>query len=60
MPLQAQPVLSESVDGLQVNVYADRRQLGAAAGAAAAATIKRLLKEKDSIRIIFAAAPSQN
>lgn len=60
MPLQAQPVLSESVEQLKVNVYADRKLLGAAAGAAAAATIKRLLGEKDSIRIIFAAAPSQN
>ncbi|WP_127578743.1 glucosamine-6-phosphate deaminase [Paenibacillus koleovorans] len=60
MPLQIQPVLSETIDSLTVNVYPDRGKLGAAAGAAAAATIKRLLAEKPSIRIIFAAAPSQN
>lgn len=60
MPLQAQPVLAENVEELKVNVYADRRQLGSAAGAAAAATIKRLLSEQETVRIIFAAAPSQN
>lgn len=60
MPLQPQPVKAESVDQLKVNVYANRGDLGAAAGRAAAAKIKELLGTKDRIRMIFAAAPSQN
>lgn len=60
MSLQPQPVKATSVDRLKVNVYADRKQLGEAAARAAIATIKQLLAQKDRIRIIFAAAPSQN
>ncbi|NRF94223.1 glucosamine-6-phosphate deaminase [Paenibacillus frigoriresistens] len=50
----------QTVDSLKVKVYNDRRALGAAAGAEVAARIKQLLSEKHGIRIIFAAAPSQN
>jgi glucosamine-6-phosphate deaminase len=50
----------QTVDSLKVNVYDDRLALGAAAGAEVAARIKQLLSEKNGIRIIFAAAPSQN
>ena len=60
MSLQPQPVIAETVDRLKVNVYANRRELGTAAGKAAAARIKDLLGKKDRIRMIFAAAPSQN
>ncbi|TMV52995.1 glucosamine-6-phosphate deaminase [Paenibacillus mesophilus] len=60
MSLQPQPVKAESVDQLKVNVYANRQDLGTSAGRAAAATIKELLGRKDRIRMIFAAAPSQN
>jgi glucosamine-6-phosphate deaminase len=60
MSLQPQPVIAETVDRLKVNVYANRRDLGTAAGKAAAARIKDLLGKKDRIRMIFAAAPSQN
>jgi glucosamine-6-phosphate deaminase len=60
MSLQPQPVKAESVDQLKVNVYANRQDLGTSAGRAAAATIKELLGTKNGIRIIFAAAPSQN
>lgn len=60
MSLQPQPVIAESVERLKVNVYANRRDLGTSAGRAAAAKIKELLEAKGSIRMIFAAAPSQN
>lgn len=50
----------QTVDSLKVKVFNDRRALGAAAGAEVAERIKQLLSEKHGIRIIFAAAPSQN
>lgn len=45
---------------LAVRVFEDRAQLGAAAAAAAADTIRKLLEIHPEINIIFAAAPSQN
>jgi glucosamine-6-phosphate deaminase len=60
MGLQPQPVKAETVDHLKVNVYANRQDLGMSAGRAAAARIKELLGKKAGIRMIFAAAPSQN
>lgn len=45
---------------LKVEVHENRAALGAAAGAAVAARMKRLLERQESIRMIFAAAPSQN
>lgn len=53
-------VFEQTVDALKVKGFHDRRALGAAAGAEVAARIKQLLSEKQGIRIIFAAAPSQN
>ncbi len=47
-------------DLLIYKVYENREEMGRAAAAEAAKTIKRLLAEKDEINIIFAAAPSQN
>ena len=41
-------------------MYKDRNLLGRAAADDVAYTIERMLKEKKSIRMIFAAAPSQN
>ncbi len=49
-----------TVDHLKVEVYESRATLGAAAGAAVAARMKQLLERQDRIRMIFAAAPSQN
>lgn len=60
MSLQPQPVIAETVDRLKVNVYANRKELGIAAGRAAAARIKELLGRQERVRMIFAAAPSQN
>lgn len=47
-------------DKLSVNIYDTRRSMGAAAASDIASCIKDLLSQKDSIRMIFAAAPSQN
>lgn len=55
-----QPVKEETVDSLRVRVYRSRDEMGKAAGEAVAAKIKELLAQKESIRIVFAAAPSQN
>lgn len=48
------------VDNLRVQVYNNRENMGRAAGARAADIIRELLKSKDEVRAIFAAAPSQN
>ncbi len=47
-------------DLLSVNVYDTRAEMGCAAAADIKACILSLLKEKDTINMIFAAAPSQN
>lgn len=51
---------SRTVDKLQVCVFSDRGSMGRAAGEAVAAKMKELLAAKSRIRMIFAAAPSQN
>ncbi|MCJ8007446.1 glucosamine-6-phosphate deaminase [Lederbergia wuyishanensis] len=50
----------ERVDHLVVQVYETREDLGKAAATQVSAKIKELLEEQDTIRMIFAAAPSQN
>lgn len=52
-------LIIEQVDSVQVCVFETRREVGMAAGKDIAAKITALLTEKESIRIIFAAAPSQ-
>ena len=47
-------------DLLKVNVYSSRDEMGAAAAADVKAAILRALAEKDTVNMIFAAAPSQN
>ncbi|HEY8971178.1 MAG TPA: 6-phosphogluconolactonase, partial [Puia sp.] len=47
-------------DKLTVHVLDDRRTLGIAAASMAAEKLKELSRTKDSINVIFAAAPSQN
>ncbi|TDG00244.1 glucosamine-6-phosphate deaminase [Paenibacillus piri] len=47
-------------DRLKIKIYESRQSLGQAAGAEAAARIKELLQANGHVRIIFAAAPSQN
>ncbi|UVI28319.1 glucosamine-6-phosphate deaminase [Paenibacillus spongiae] len=58
--IEKQPVQSETVDLLQVQVYRDRASMGAAAAADTAQQIRELLAVKPEVRVIFAAAPSQN
>ncbi|MBQ8576428.1 MAG: glucosamine-6-phosphate deaminase [Clostridia bacterium] len=47
-------------DALRTEVYETRAEMGAAAGHAAAEHLRRLLTEKDTVNVVFAAAPSQN
>jgi len=54
------PIHTEMVGLMLVRVYENRQKLGEAAGLEAATAIKALLASKDKVRIIFAAAPSQN
>lgn len=49
-----------SVDKLRVRVFETRGEMGACAGAEAAACLKRLLAQQDEVNVVFAAAPSQN
>jgi glucosamine-6-phosphate deaminase len=45
---------------LKVKVYETRRDMGGEAAREMSGVLKQLLKEKDEVNIIFAAAPSQN
>ena len=47
-------------DALQVKVFDTRQSLGEAAGAEAAAWLRKRLEGQETVRAIFAAAPSQN
>ncbi len=48
------------IKNLQVEIYPDRQAMGRAAASAVTERIRLLLKAQDEIRMIFAAAPSQN
>jgi glucosamine-6-phosphate deaminase len=59
--MSSAPIIrTQTVNRLRVNVYPDRRALGVAAGADVAAKIRQLQATKPNLRMIFAAAPSQN
>jgi glucosamine-6-phosphate deaminase len=60
MSTPVQPVTTEAVDQLQVRVYQNRQALGAAAGYDVGVKMRELLNKQDHIRMVFAAAPSQN
>jgi glucosamine-6-phosphate deaminase len=49
-----------TVDALQVEIYPQRAEMGAAAALDVAAAMRRVLAERETVRVIFAAAPSQN
>jgi glucosamine-6-phosphate deaminase len=53
------PVI-EQVDALAVRVFENRQNMGTAAGIDIAAKIRELLANREVLRIVFAAAPSQN
>jgi glucosamine-6-phosphate deaminase len=56
----AAPVVQRSVDRLKVKGFANRQHMGLAAGNDAAVWLEALLAKKSAVRMIFAAAPSQN
>lgn len=47
-------------DKLRVRVFETRKEMGDCAGAEAAAILRKLLAERESVNVMFAAAPSQN
>ena len=47
-------------DNLRANIFGSRADAGAAAAADCAAKLRDLLKQKDVVNMLFAAAPSQN
>lgn len=54
------PVKKEKVDLLNVHVYENREAMGKDAAHDVINKLKALLQQKDNVRMIFAAAPSQN
>ncbi|NLE76851.1 MAG: glucosamine-6-phosphate deaminase, partial [Chloroflexi bacterium] len=54
------PQRTFAVEKLQVEVFATRAHLGAAAADDAAAQMRVLIREQGTVRMVFAAAPSQN
>ena len=53
-------IKQQKAGSLKVKVYDSRDSMGKASALEAAELIKRLLKEKDELNIVFASAPSQN
>ena len=53
-------MISLKKDKLNIKIYDGRAEMGAKAGEEISNCIKTLLKEKNELNIIFAAAPSQN
>jgi glucosamine-6-phosphate deaminase len=47
-------------DSLEVRVFNDRTELGEDAAGSVAEEIQRLMRERERVRMVFAAAPSQN
>ena len=54
------PLETLQVDTLLVEVYANRRELGLAAARDVGERMRRLLRDRGRVRMVFAAAPSQN
>ncbi|MDR1675053.1 MAG: glucosamine-6-phosphate deaminase [Tannerella sp.] len=51
---------SVTKDSLQVRIHASRQAVGESAAADAGNTLRNLLQQRDTVHMIFAAAPSQN
>lgn len=60
MPVCHTPLKKEQVDQLKVRVYEDREKMGLDAAKAVSERIKHLLAYQETVRVVFAAAPSQN
>ncbi|QGP92045.1 Glucosamine-6-phosphate deaminase 1 [Neomoorella glycerini] len=59
MEEKLEPVKEWLVDRLKVRVYSNRLEMGAAAAREVADKIKLILSEKETVNMVFAAAPSQ-
>ncbi|MGH2560755.1 MAG: glucosamine-6-phosphate deaminase [Thermomicrobiales bacterium] len=55
-----EPIATRTVDRLRVRLYGDRRSMGAAAAVDMATAMRAALGRQSGVRIVFAAAPSQN
>ncbi|MDQ0338564.1 glucosamine-6-phosphate deaminase [Caldalkalibacillus uzonensis] len=53
-------VIQKRIDLLTVNVYANRQEMGEDAARDVAGKMKQMIAEKGRVRMVFAAAPSQN
>lgn len=60
MTSRPMPLRSFAVDRLQVEIYANREAMGAAAAFAVATAMQTLFASQERVRMVFAAAPSQN
>ncbi len=60
MSVRIQPERVLQVEGLRVEIYADRCQMGAAAALQAASQMKKVLADHAQLSMVLAAAPSQN
>jgi glucosamine-6-phosphate deaminase len=60
MAQDPRPTERRQIERLTLKVYANRGDLGVAAGRAAAAAIRATLARQPRCRVVFAAAPSQN
>ncbi len=60
MQIRYQPMMSTTTDKLNISVYRNRHEIGAAAAEAVAACMRELLSKQQQVRMVFAAAPSQN
>jgi 6-phosphogluconolactonase/glucosamine-6-phosphate isomerase/deaminase len=60
LSIRPQPLRTETVDRLAVRVYEDREAMGRAAGLDVADKVREILSEKERVRMVFAAAPSQS
>ena len=60
MAKRAEPLATQQVDHLRVEVYASRKEMGAAAAWDIASQMRQRLAQRERVRMIFAAAPSQN
>jgi len=54
------PLRTMRVDKLEVEIYATRAEMGTAAAWDVAAQMRELLAQQERVRMVFAAAPSQN
>jgi len=57
---EPQPIQLLEVDQLKVKIFDTRQAMGVAAGQQVAGQMRQLLQEQPRVRVIFAAAPSQN